>query len=274
VRRGSHVFGRERGEALKSVLWQAAKFEEYFFTPIMLAMKELMPKQASVSARFRLWWAGRKALAASTDLHFKHNVAAIGIDDIINTDEELTARVRSRHHFVFRTFSRLFLINAITVGTLLRIMLPIYFRIHSLILAAACAAVVLLAGSNLLHRIVKGAVRDGINSNTESLPPTYGSGAERGPLGTTMNTAQTVGARRFRRNCVRGVAVYAVLVALARFATQGIYPFVLPLPPFLLLASYVQARPLLDWEAGQIFSILYLFGEHSESKSADRRWLP
>src|ERR1035441_3283020 len=112
-------FGRERGDALKSVLWQAAKFEEHFFTPIFDAMKDLIPKPDSISARLRIWWAGRKALGVSTDLHFKHNVAAIGIDDFIDTDEELAARVRSRHHFVFRTFSRLFLINAITVGILL-----------------------------------------------------------------------------------------------------------------------------------------------------------
>lgn len=268
-------FGRQRGDALKSVLWQAAKFEEHFFIPMIHAMKNLLPNPDSISARVSLWWAGRKGLAASTDRHFKYNVAAIGIDNIVNTDEELAALVRSRHHFVFRAFSRLFLINTITVGILLCIGLPIYFRIHSLALAAACAAVVLLAVSNPLGRMVEAAVRDGINPTTKSLPPTYRSDAERGPLGTTMNTARTVGARRFRRNCVRAVAGYVILVALARFAAQSIYPsLVLPIPLFLFLVSYAQARPLLDWEAGLIWSILHLPGEKRENKFADRRWLP
>src|ERR1051326_953306 len=129
--------GRQRGDALKAVLWQAAKFEEHFFTPILPAMRELMPKPQSIAARFRLWWAGKKAIAAVTDKHFKYNVAAMGVDDIADSDEELAARVRRRKHFLFRTFLRLLVINIITGGVLLCIGLPIYFRFHSVFLGAA-----------------------------------------------------------------------------------------------------------------------------------------
>jgi hypothetical protein len=267
-------FGRQRGDALKSVLREAAKFEEHFFTPILHNMKELMPKK-SISGRLMLWWAGKKALATSTDLHYKYNVAAIGIDDIVDTDEELVARVRSRHHFLFRAFSRLFVINIVTLGILLCIGLPVYFRIHSLVLTALCAAVVLLAISNPLSRMVEGAVRDGINPATKSLPPTYRSSADSRPLGTTMNTARTVGARRFRRNCVRAVVGYVFLVALARLTTRSIYPaLALPIPLFLTLVSYAQARPLLDWEAGMIWTILHSPRDKPKDELAARRWLP
>src|SRR5205807_3391490 len=103
----------------------------------------------------------------------------------------------------------------------------------------------------------------------------YRSSADRGPLGTTMNTSRTVGARRFRRNCVRAVVGYIVLVALAGFATRSICPsLVFTVPLFLFLVSYAQARPLLNWEAGLIWTILHPPQDMLKDEVAVGRWLP
>jgi hypothetical protein len=251
-------FVRQRGDALKSILLQAAKLEEYFFAPIMDSMKKLMPKENSIRGRLRLWWAAKKGLAAGTKAHYEHNVAASGIDEIVSTDEELAALVRSRRHFVFRAVSRLLLIDAVLLGVLLFVALPIYLRVHSLILAAAGSAAVLLALSTPLYRIVERAVRAGINPTTKSRRARFRSISDRGPLGTTMDTPRTVGLRRFRRSCVRALIGYVGLEALTRLARERVYPsLLLPVPVFLALVSYVQARPLLDWEAGLIWSITH-----------------
>src|SRR5258708_8061435 len=135
-----------------------------------------------------------------------------------------SAFVRSRQHFLFGTFLRLFLVNTLTLGILLFIGMPIYFRTNSRVLAVVCAAVVLLAFSNLLSRMVEGAVRARINPATDRPPVTYRSNADPRPVRTTPRTSRQVAARRCRRHCVRAVAGHVVLLERASFSSRSLYP--------------------------------------------------